>query len=100
MAVQKTPRDIRHFVGTDSAGTLACVGAGPIASGEWLIADIGGTHARFATWTDGGGVTGGGARYRNDEFADLPALIDRYRNDIGRSIPRCLLALALPLSSG
>lgn len=65
------------------------------------MADVGGTHARFTTWTKTAGLSSvHRAKYLNDEFADLPTLIRRYRNDIGQDVPQLLLAIATPLGTG
>ncbi len=66
--------------------------------GEWIVADIGGTHARFARWTAAG--LDAFARYDNDDFADLAALIDRYRRDAAAAVRQALLAFALPVGRG
>jgi len=72
-----------------------------LARDEWIVADIGGTHARFNRWTAQGGLAANSsARYRNDDFADLAALINRYRGDSGSQAARALLALALPIGTG
>jgi glucokinase len=72
-----------------------------LARDEWIVADIGGTHARFNRWTAQGGLSAvSSARYRNDEFEDLTALINRYRGDSGSHAARALLALALPVGTG
>jgi glucokinase len=69
--------------------------------GEWIVADIGGTHARFGYWRAAGGLDAGrAARYRNDDFADIAALIDRYRRDHAPDARQALLALALPVGPG
>lgn len=71
----------------------------PAASGEWLIADIGGTHARFACWNPHDGLARGAFRtYRNDDFADIAAVIDAYRRDVGSQATQAMLAVALPIS--
>jgi glucokinase len=66
--------------------------------GEWIVADIGGTHARFARWTAAG--LDAFARYENDDFADLAALIGRYRRDAAAGARQALLAFALPVGTG
>jgi glucokinase len=72
-----------------------------LAHDEWIVADIGGTHARFNRWTAGGGLAAGSStRYRNDDFADLAALINRYRSDSRSNATQALLALALPVGTG
>jgi glucokinase len=65
----------------------------------WIVADIGGTHARFARWTAAAGLDAF-ARYDNDDFADLAALIDRYRRDAAPAARQALLAIALPVGTG
>lgn len=70
----------------------------PRASNEWIVADIGGTHARFARWSPSG--LDAFARYDNDDFADLAALIDRYRRDAAPAARQALLAFALPVGTG
>ena len=67
----------------------------------WIVADVGGTHARFTTWAKTVGLSSvRKAKYRNDEFADLPALVQRYRGDIGHVVPQLALAIAAPLGAG
>lgn len=66
---------------------------------EWIVADIGGTYARFARWRATVGLAAF-ARYRNDDFADPAALIDRYRRDAAPAARCALLALALPVGRG
>lgn len=49
---------------------------------QWIVADVGGTHARFDVWTAQRGLaTDSAGRYRNDDFADLMELISQYRRD-------------------
>jgi len=67
------------------------------AEGEWLAADIGGTHARFDRWADGRLERGARRTYRNDQFADITALIQRYREDIGSQSSQAMLAVASPI---
>jgi glucokinase len=68
---------------------------------EWIVADIGGTHARFNLWTAQNGLArDSSVRYCNDDFADLAAVINRYRGDSGSHAARALLALALPVGTG
>lgn len=65
---------------------------------EWIVADIGGTHARFNRWSASNGLSGDPAtRYRNDDFHDLAALINRYRHDAAPHLVHAMLALALPI---
>lgn len=66
--------------------------------GAWIVADIGGTHARFARWTAAG--LDAFARYDNDDFADLAALIDGYRGRNAPAARHALLAFALPVGTG
>ena len=66
--------------------------------GEWLVADIGGTHARFDRWADGNLERGARRTYENDQFADITALIQRYRSDIGSRSSQAMLAVASPIS--
>ena len=68
------------------------------AEGEWLVADIGGTHARFDRWADGRLKRGARRTYRNDQFADIAALIQRYREDSGSQSSQAMLAVASPIS--
>jgi glucokinase len=66
-----------------------------------IVADIGGTNARFGRWTAAHGPdTAWNARYRNDNFPDLPALFEQFRRDTCATAERACLALALPLSAG
>lgn len=68
---------------------------------EWIVADIGGTYARFKRWSTHGGLSADSpAHYRNDDFADLAALINRYRRDSASDSAHALLALALPVGTG
>ena len=68
-------------------------------SGEWLVADIGGTHARFDCWNPRDGLARGACRtYRNDDFADIAAVIHAYRRDVGSQARQAMLAVALPIS--
>jgi glucokinase len=68
---------------------------------EWIVADIGGTNARFGRWTATEGLDARwAAHYRNDDFPDLPALFEQFRRDTGATAERACLALALPLSAG
>ena len=68
------------------------------AEGEWLVADIGGTHARFDRWADGKLERGARRTYQNDQFADIAALIQRYREDSGSQSSQAMLAVASPIS--
>ncbi|MEO8188479.1 MAG: ROK family protein, partial [Burkholderiaceae bacterium] len=68
---------------------------------EWIVADIGGTYARFNRWSSRSGLSDNPpARYRNDDFRDLAALINRYRGDAASDVVRAMLALALPVEPG
>jgi len=67
------------------------------AKGEWLVADIGGTHARFDRWADGRLEREARRTYENDQFADIAALIQRYRADIGSHSSQAMLAVASPI---
>jgi len=74
---------------------------GERARGDWIIADIGGTNARFTLWSPSSGVSSDAAvSYRNDDFSDLPSLIDAYQRAVGPGPARALLALALPMTDG
>ncbi len=74
---------------------------GERARGDWIIADIGGTNARFTLWSPSSGVSRDAAvSYRNDDFSDLPSLIDAYQRAVGPGPARALLALALPMTDG
>lgn len=74
---------------------------------SWLVADIGGTNARFAH-LDPGGEIAGRRTLANDNFDCIEALIDAYRhelaNELGNTVERApvnmLLALALPVATG
>ena len=89
---------------TPASGTSAAVpfarlvGRLAHAEGEWLVADIGGTHARFDRWADGSLERGARRTYQNDQFADVTALIQRYREDIGSQSSQAMLAVASPIS--
>jgi glucokinase len=67
-----------------------------IDESEWLIADIGGTHARLACWQRSSGITRI-VRLANDDLASPAALIGHYVVQSGCSAKRALLALAMPL---
>lgn len=68
------------------------------AGGQWLVADIGGTYSRFASWTAGKGLAHESRRiYRNDEFPDLAAVVNAYRRDVDSSATQALLAIASPI---
>ena len=68
---------------------------------EWIISDIGGTHARFNRWSTQSGLSDNPpARYRNDDFRDLAALINQYRGDAAPRVVQAMLALALPVGPG
>ena len=70
-------------------------------SHEWIVSDIGGTHARFNRWSTQGGLSDKSpARYRNDDFSDLAALINKYRDDAAPHVVNAMLALALPIGPG
>ena len=68
---------------------------------EWIVSDIGGTHARFNRWSAQRGLSGNPpARYRNDDFRDLATLIKQYRGDAAPGVVHAMLALALPVGPG
>jgi glucokinase len=68
---------------------------------EWIVSDIGGTHARFNRWSTQSGLSDNPpARYRNDDFRDLAALINQYRGDAAPHVVHGMLALALPVGPG
>ena len=68
---------------------------------DWIVSDIGGTHARFKRWSAQSGLSDNSpARYRNDDFRDLAALISRYRGESAPHIVQAMLALALPVGPG
>ena len=68
---------------------------------DWIVSDIGGTHARFNRWsTQGGLFENRPARYRNDDFRDLATLINQYRGDAAPHVVQAMLALALPVGPG
>lgn len=70
-------------------------------SHEWIVSDIGGTHARFNRWSPQSGLSDNPpARYRNDDFRDLAALINQYRGDAAPHVVHGMLALALPVGPG
>lgn len=69
------------------------------AGNSWLVADIGGTNARFAHLEPGGGISDR-CTLANDDFQDVETLIDGYCRTIGRTPSRMLLALALPVATG
>ena len=68
---------------------------------EWIVSDIGGTHARLNRWSTQSGLSSTPpARYRNDDFADLATLINRYRGEAAPQVTHAMLALALPVGPG
>ena len=68
---------------------------------DWIVSDIGGTHARFNRWSSQSGLSDNPpARYRNDDFRDLAALINQYRGDAAPDVVQAMLALALPIGPG
>jgi glucokinase len=67
------------------------------AEGSWLIADIGGTHARLACWHRTHGITQL-VRLSNDDYPSPAALIADYVLRSGCNADRALLALAMPLT--
>ncbi len=72
----------------------------PAGAPARLVADIGGTNGRFALVR--GDTIGDRREYRNAEFADLPALLQRYFTDAGVSIDAvgdACLAVAAPVGS-
>lgn len=79
---------------------MASYPASAIDGGDrWIIADIGGTNARLRLWDPHTGEAMTHAQhYRNDDFADLAALLDAYRSGLGQNIQHALLAVALPLA--
>jgi len=62
-----------------------------------LLADIGGTHARFA-WADGQGGHSAPQVLKVAEFADLPAALAVAT--AGRAVPGAFIALAGPVEAG
>lgn len=68
-----------------------------LANDDWLIADIGGTHARVATWTAGAGVDRV-ERFANDDYPALHALIADYLQRSGCRARRAALAVAMPIA--
>ena len=68
---------------------------------EWIVSDIGGTYARFNRWSTQSGLSENPpARYLNDDFHDLAALINQYRGDAAPHVVHAMLALALPAGPG
>ena len=68
---------------------------------DWIVSDIGGTHARFNRWSTQSGLSDNPpARYRNDDFRDLAALFNHYRIDAAPDVVQAMLALALPVGPG
>jgi glucokinase len=73
-------------------------GLWPPAQGEWLVADIGGTNARFDLWTPTAGLSPSSHRaYRNEDFRGVAAVVEAYRNDIGSKATQAMLAVAAPV---
>lgn len=70
-------------------------------SHEWIVSDIGGTHARFNRWSAQSGLSDNPpVRFRNDDFRDLATLINQYRGDAAPDVVQAMLALALPVGPG
>jgi glucokinase len=68
---------------------------------EWIVSDIGGTHARFNRWSTQSGLSNSSqARYRNDDFRDLASLIKRYRAEAAPQVTHAMVALAVPVGPG
>jgi glucokinase len=68
---------------------------------DWIVSDIGGTHARFNRWSAQSGLSDNPpARFRNDDFRDLAALFNHYRIDAAPDVVQAMLALALPVGPG
>jgi glucokinase len=63
---------------------------------QWLIADIGGTHARLACWQASTGIVRV-LRLVNDDYRSPHALIADYVARAGCGAERAVLALAMPL---
>ncbi len=61
----------------------------------WLVADVGGTHARIGVYSSSAGLQRP-MRFANDQFSSVPVLIDEYRRRSSLSASRMLLAIALP----
>ena len=64
----------------------------------WLVADVGGTHARIGVYQPTLGLQQP-MRFANDLFPSMPALFDEYRRRTSLSASRMLLAIALPETS-
>lgn len=62
-----------------------------------LLADIGGTHSRFAL-SEGGGDPVGVRAFANDEFASLEAAVDAYLRAGGSRPAEAVLAVAGPVT--
>ncbi|MFM7785058.1 MAG: glucokinase, partial [Gammaproteobacteria bacterium] len=60
-----------------------------------LVADIGGTHSRFAIAQ--GGSIGDAVTYRNVDFASLQAAAQQYLSRVGRPVREACLAVAAPI---
>lgn len=65
---------------------------------NWLIADIGGTHARLVTWSASAGLDRV-ERFANDDYPALHTLIADYVQRAGCRARRAALAVAMPISS-
>ena len=64
----------------------------------WLVADVGGTHARIGVYHPNSGLQRI-MRFANELFPSMPALFDEYRRRSSSSASRMLLAIALPETS-
>jgi glucokinase len=64
--------------------------------GRWTVADIGGTHARLATWSAADGL-GAPRVLRNDDFPGPVDLLSDWFRDTGDDARRVVLALAMPI---
>jgi glucokinase len=67
-------------------------------TGLWTVADIGGTHARLATWALSSGL-GPAQRVRNDDYSGPVELLQGWLERHGGASRQVLLALAMPVGA-
>lgn len=66
--------------------------------GRWTVADIGGTHARLATWSAEAGL-GAPLRVRNDDYRGPLELLDEWFGRGHGDARNVILALAMPVGA-
>lgn len=84
---------------TNSLGATSSSQAG-VAGQLCLVADIGGTNARFALAAGDSGELLGRQTYATADFADSAELLQRALADFGRPVAACAIAVAGPVVAG